>query len=331
MHPFEQSVRDALDRFGARSARLLVAVSGGPDSMSLLNALHRLAPECDLDLHAAHMDHGLRGEESTADADWVRRECGRLDVPVIIEHCDVRAAAAERSTGIEETARQLRYEFFIRAAQSAQCPCVVLAHTADDQTETILHRILRGTGLEGLRGMPESRSLADGVTLIRPLLEVRRAAIEEYLRTIVAEFRVDRTNVELDQTRNRIRNRLLPLLREEFNPQVDAALRRLGSQAAEVQGVLRYVVDDLLKRCLIDRAPGLARIDCGLLADLPRHLVREMLRRVWEMQNWPVGQMTQTHWDAVADRALSGGTSLSLPGPVQATRRGTLLVLQREK
>jgi tRNA(Ile)-lysidine synthase len=331
MHPFEQTVHDALERFGARSARLLVAVSGGPDSMSLLHALHRLAPEGGLSLHAAHLDHGLRGEESTADAEWVRGECGQLDVPAIIEQCDVRAAAAERSTGIEETARQLRYEFFIRAAQSAQCPRVAVAHTADDQTETILHRVLRGTGLEGLRGMPGSRPLAEGVTLIRPLLEVRRAAVEDYLRTIGAEFRVDRTNVELDQTRNRIRNRLLPLLREEFNPQVDAALRRLGSQAAEVQGVLRYIVEDLHKRCLIDRAPDLARIDCGPLAGLPRHLVRETLRRVWEMQNWPVGQMTQAHWDAVADRALSGGTSLSLPGPVQATRRGALLVLQREK
>jgi tRNA(Ile)-lysidine synthase len=331
MHPLEQAMRDALDRFGARSTGLLVAVSGGPDSVSLLHALHRLAPECGLSLHVAHLDHGLRGEESTADAEWVREACRRLDVAIIIERCDVRAAAAEWSTGIEETARQLRYEFFIRAAQSAQCPWVAVAHTADDQAETILHRILRGTGLEGLRGMPDSRPLAEGVTLIRPLLEIRRGAVEDYLRTIGADFRVDRTNVELDQTRNRIRNRLLPLLREEFNPQVDAALRRLGSQAEEVQGGLRYVVAELLNRCLSDRAPEFVRIDCGPLAGLPRHLVRETLRRAWEMQNWPVGQMTQAHWDAVAERALSGGTSLSLPGPVQATRRGTLLVLQREK
>lgn len=329
--PLEAGLLAVLGRLSVQSTRVLVAVSGGPDSMSLLHAIHRTALNSGLHLQVAHLDHGLRGDESTADAEWVRAVCDRMGIPAIIEHADVRVAARNTSAGIEETARELRYNFFVRTAHSAQCPYVAVAHTADDQTETILHHIIRGTGLDGLRGMPETRLLAEDVTLIRPLLQFRRADVEAYLRSIGAEYRIDRTNVELEPTRNRIRNRLLPLLREEFNPQVDAALRRLGGQAAEVQHALRFVVEDLLMRCLSDVTPDVARIDCGPLAGVPRHLVREVFRRLWESQGWPAGQMTQTHWDAIADRALSGGTSLSLPGAVQATRRGRLLVLQREK
>jgi tRNA(Ile)-lysidine synthase len=330
MDPLEAALRDALPLCGINGGRVLAAVSGGPDSVALLYALGSIREQARLEIHAAHLDHALRGEEAAADAAWVAELCDALHMPAVVERVDVRQAAAERRIGVEEAARQVRYEFLARAARERDCPVVAVAHTADDQAETILHHIVRGTGLDGLRGMPRTRPLAEGVALVRPLLGVRRSEIEAYLRERGAAWRVDRTNECLDQTRNRIRRQLLPLLRLEFNPQVDAALWRLGRQAAEVQELIGGLVQDLLPHCLADAAPSLVRVDCTALAGRPRHLVRELLRRVWETRGWGAGAMTHAHWDALATLAQCGGSALTLPGGVQAERRGGLLVLSLE-
>jgi tRNA(Ile)-lysidine synthase len=205
-----------------------------------------------------------------------------------------------------------------------------VAHTADDQAETILHHIVRGTGLDGLRGMPRSRPLAAGVTLVRPLLDVRRSEIEEYLIAKGASWRIDRTNECLDHTRNRIRQQLLPVLRTEFNGQVDAALVRLGKQAAEVQELVCGLTEELLAQSRADVTSDFVRLDCAPLTGRPRHLVRELLRRVWDVQGWPVGAMAHAHWEALAALAISGGSATTLPGGVQASCRGQLLVLERQ-
>jgi tRNA(Ile)-lysidine synthase len=331
MHPLETEFRHSLPQCGIRAGPLLAAVSGGPDSVALLHAFCAVREQAGLEVHVAHLDHALRGEESAADAAWVVDLCDRLEVSAILERVDVRQAAVERGLGAEEAAREVRYEFLARTAQARNCPVVAVAHTADDQAETILHHIVRGTGLDGLRGMPRSRPLAAGVTLVRPLLDVRRSEVEEYLIATGASWRIDRTNECLDHTRNRIRQQLLPLLRSEFNGQVDAALVRLGKQAAEVQDIVRGLVEELLAQSRADVTPGLVRLDCAPLTGRPRHLVRELLRRVWEVQGWPVGAMTHAHWEALTALALSGGSAMSLPGAVQSLRRGQLLVLERRQ
>jgi tRNA(Ile)-lysidine synthase len=331
MSDVEQCVARALESFGLRSTRVLVAISGGADSMALLSALYALRTTFDLSLHAAHLDHGLRGEKSAADADFVRERCASLAVPATIERCDTRRAAAESRTGIEEAARNLRYQFLIRTAQSSGAKWVALAHNADDQVETILHRLLRGTGLSGLRGMPVTRPLAEGVTLIRPLLAVTRAAIEGELRQRALTWRDDASNADVEFTRNRIRHRLLPLLRAEFNPQVDAALLNLSLQAREAESIVQAAAAQLLERATLAAGADGVRIDCSQLSDVPVHLARSLLHRLWHEQGWPAGSMTFEHWDQLATLAQGGDGAMSLPDGIRAARRGALLHLSRQR
>lgn len=327
MSSIEQHVSRRLEALGVRSTRVIVAVSGGADSMALLAVLHSLRTELDLTLHAAHLDHSLRGAQSPADAEFVREQCAGLDVPVTIERSDVRAAAEESRIGIEEAARKLRYQFLARTAQSVGAGWVSLAHNADDQVETVLHRLIRGTGLAGLSGMPLSRPLAEGVTLVRPLLDVTRAEIEADLRQRGLTWREDSSNTSLEFTRNRIRHRLLPFLRAEFNPQVGRALLTLSRQAEDAQAIVHAAGAALARQAILDRSPGSVRIDCGSLADVPPHLARAMFQLIWTEQGWPAGGMTFAHWDGLAAQAREGSPSASLPGPVTAVRRGTLLHL----
>lgn len=324
----ESALADALHDLGI-SGRVLVGVSGGADSVALVCGLVNLCEPRQIEVVAAHLNHQLRGDASAADADWGRRLCASLNVPLIVESIDVRRCAEKSGRGIEEAARNARYEFLTQCAISQHCSWVLVAHTADDQVETILHHILRGTGLDGLRGMPRTRPLAEGITLARPLLGVSRAEIEGYLRSIGQEWRDDVTNRDPTLTRNRIRHELLPNLRDRYNPQIDAVLVRLAQQAADVQSVIDGLADKLLVECSLDAAPNVLRLDATPLASSPVHLVREVLKRAWRRAGWPLVGMGFDHWTSAARVALGQVAAIDLPGAVHAQRRGTLFVLTR--
>src|SRR5262245_47978864 len=211
--------------------RLLVAVSGGADSMALLRGLCELQKQRPLVLRAGHLDHKMRGQAARDDADWVAETCRLLDLPCTIGRADVAEIARSSGRGIEETARDERYRFLEDTARGLDFPAVALAHTADDQAETILHHILRGTGLSGLGGIPRERVLESGVRLWRPLLEIDRSLLLDYLGSVGQSYREDESNHDAAYTRNRIRHQLLPLLASNYNPRVREALCRLGSQA----------------------------------------------------------------------------------------------------
>ena len=195
--------------------------------MALLRGLRECGSGLRLEVTAAHLNHQLRGAESEADAAWLEQTCAELRVPLMVGRAAVAAAAVAAGDGIEEAARRLRYEFLCQAARETGCRWVAVAHSADDQAETILHHVIRGTGLAGLRGMPVSRELQPGIFLLRPLLDVSRIELRNYLAELGQTFREDSSNNDSTYTRNRLRHRLLPLLEAEFNPQVVAALCRL--------------------------------------------------------------------------------------------------------
>jgi tRNA(Ile)-lysidine synthase len=215
------------------SARLVLAVSGGPDSLCLADAVLAIASRRTLRPVIAHLDHGLRGEASAADADFVRAFAEARGVPCVVEQADVRAHAQEAKQSIEVAAREIRYRFLARVADTSQAPWVALAHHADDQAETVLLRLIRGTGLAGLRGMQSYSPLptAGHLTAARPLLRVLRRDIERYCDEQGLQPRHDVTNESLDHTRNRIRHELLPLL-ERYNPNIRAVLVRLADTVA---------------------------------------------------------------------------------------------------
>jgi tRNA(Ile)-lysidine synthase len=216
----------------------LVAVSGGADSVALLRVMLELRSEMAITLSVLHLNHQLRGAESDADEQFVRDLAASHQLEFIAEAGDVKAYAKKRRLSVEAAARRLRYEFFERVIRANQCNKVATAHTLNDQAETVLLRLVRGTGFKGLGGIRPSLEIPDAGNrscgqILRPFLSVRRQAVREYLRLIGQTWREDATNQDLQHTRNRVRQLLIPLLEKEFNP---AVVERLSDLAEIAQG-----------------------------------------------------------------------------------------------
>ena len=284
--------------------------------------------------------------DAAADQEWLQLLCDRLELPLQTETVDVAALAVERGDGWEAAARSARYDFLTRTAEQVGARWVATGHNRDDQVETILHRLIRGTGLAGLAGMQTSRPLSPTVTLVRPLLEVSRAQIVEYLSAIEQDYRVDATNADVRFTRNRLRHRLLPLIRSEFHADFDATLLRLSEQAAETQQVIDESAALLVAKCVrIDwpskesdsgdsdksfAADGI-RIDCRGLSGTPPLMVREVCRTAWREANWPLQAMGFDQWQQLA--LLVAGNDrqpqICLPGGIQAQSVDGVLLMRR--
>jgi len=320
------------------SKRVLVAVSGGADSVALLRGLVLLQSEAHLELVIGHLNHQLRGPDSDADARWVLELGTRLGVHCEIGLCNVSSMSEVARHGLEGAARIARQQFLQATAIKHACDHILLAHTADDQAETILHHILRGTGLRGLAGIQSVSSALEGTPsdscgmqrpLVRPLLSVNRQSVVSFLENLGQDFRTDATNVDTQFTRNRIRHDLLPLLEREFNPQVRQALLRLGAQANEVHSHESELAQIELNLALLEATPDHCRLSCSHLKDLPTHRIRECLVRLWTQQKWPRQKMGFRDWQRLTDLIQQSSGSENLPGPIQASRRNDLLVLRR--
>jgi tRNA(Ile)-lysidine synthase len=321
-------LRQTAAELGLEGQAVLVGVSGGADSVALLRGLVELRGELRLEVHAAHLNHQLRGAAADADAQWLEELCRSLPAPLTIGCAAVADTARESGRGIEETARDERYRFLELAARRSGCRYVAVAHTADDQAETILHHVLRGTGLAGLSGMPASRELDSEVRLVRPLLGLRRVDVVAYLRALGQTFREDSSNQDDAFTRNRLRRHVLPDLARDFNPQLTDALCRLGRQAADTQAALAAYAAEWLDRVLESETPHESRLKWQPLADRPRHLVREVLALLWRRRNWPRQRMDFMHWERLADIVVHGGAS-DFPEGLHACRSGRLLIVAR--
>ncbi|MBQ9757671.1 MAG: tRNA lysidine(34) synthetase TilS [Clostridia bacterium] len=212
-----------------RGERILAAVSGGADSVCMLHVLNALKTSLGFSIYCAHLNHGLRGEAADRDERFVVELCGKLDIPVFTKTVDVRAFAEKEKLTLEEAGRVLRYEFFDELSKRHRIEKIATAHNKNDNAETVLMRVFRGTGIDGLCGISYRRE--DGV--IRPLLDTRRYEIEEYCRENNLSFCTDETNNENEYTRNKIRNELLPYLAENFNSDIVDSLFRLSENAKE--------------------------------------------------------------------------------------------------
>jgi tRNA(Ile)-lysidine synthase len=292
-------VRRAITRHDLidRDSTVIVGVSGGADSVCLLHALKTLAPEYDLHLHVAHLDHQLRGDAARADADFVRDLAQRWALPGTIESRDVAAFAREHKLSIEEAARQVRYGFLIEVALANDSKTIAVAHHADDQAESVLMHFLRGSGLAGLRGMrpklliDDFRLLASRanqqsaisnqqskIHLIRPLLDVSRADIEAYCAQCGLPFRVDATNADTTYFRNRLRHELLPLL-ETYNPNIRSILRRTASVVAADYELLEAHRNFAWDMTVLDETDTAITFSLSAWREQPIGTQRALLRR----------------------------------------------------
>lgn len=324
-------LRAGLCRCDAVGTSLLVAVSGGADSVALLLGLLQLREPLRLTLRAAHLNHQLRGADADSDAEWVSALCRRNEIPCDVEVASIRELAEQTRRGLEETARETRYEFLRATATRHGCDVVAVAHTADDQAETVLHHILRGTGLTGLRGMEWSRSLGDSTRLIRPMLAIWRTEVEQFLTELSQDFRQDATNQDVSLTRNRLRRELLPRLEQDFNLRVREHLCQLAEQAAGCEEATRIAADTLLEAALLDQSDNVVRLRRDALTQVSRPLAREVFVRLWQRANWTRQSMAFAHWDRLVDFVQADQpAAIDLPGPVSVRRRANMIVLQRE-
>ena len=221
-----EQIKKAIRRHNliAEGDKVLIGVSGGPDSVALLYLLNKLKKEFKLTLHIAHLDHMLR-KDSYRDAEFVKRLAERLKLPSTITQVNVKELAKKGS--LEEIARNARLAFLFKIAKDVNADKIALGHNSDDQAETVLMRIIRGTGLYGLSGILPKRNIA-GYEIIRPLLEVKRKDIEAFLKRKGIKPCIDMSNLEDIYFRNRIRNKLLPLLEKEYNKNIKEVLANMA-------------------------------------------------------------------------------------------------------
>ena len=326
----------------AAGERVVVAVSGGADSSALLLALDELlkAGRLGLQLTVAHLDHGLRGEAGEEDARWVEALARELGVEVEVGRADVKEISAGAGDNLEQAARRARYEFLAGVAEKCGARVVLTGHTLDDQAETVLLRLLRGSGAEGLSGIEPVRALvAKGeVQLARPLVGwARRALTEEYCRERGVEFRVDAMNVDERFSRVRVRRQLLPLL-ESFNPRVVEALSRTAELLREDATVLNTAAEELLSLASEEEKNAVSEKGASIPASLSVDVlgrasaaVRRRALRLWLARGrGDLRRLELVHLAGVEKllKGERGGRVAELPGDCFVERRRGRLLLR---
>ncbi len=324
--------------------RVGVAVSGGADSVAMLRVLLELKEELGIVLAVVHLNHQIRGEEADRDEQFVRELAHHHHQQLLCTCRDVPACAKSKGIGLEAAGREVRYSYFRALMENGNLDKVATAHTADDQAETVLMRVIRGAGTKGLAGIhPVHKTGAKGHAIVRPMLGVRRAEIESYLRGVKQEWREDSSNQDPRHLRNRVRHNLLPLLQTEFNPGVVEALTGLAEIARAEEEVWRGIVGEKLE----------SGVSTAALRSWPVAVQRRVLRamageaslsledveRVRELAAGHSGREVElaNGWRAVADRQelrfekseASEGTDyelpLKIPGSVRVRQLGCVI------
>ncbi len=296
---------------------VLVGVSGGADSVCMLHLLHRMRAELQIELHVAHLNHMLRGTESAEDAEYVKKLATRLDLVVTLEERDVRRYQRANRLSVEEAAREIRYQFLAEVADKTRAQCVAVGHTADDQAETVLMRLIRGagpTGLQAMRPASEWKASLGRLMIVRPLLSVRREQTETYCLEHGLVPRFDPSNLSLSHFRNRVRHELIPLL-QRYNPKINEALLRTADSLADELSLIEEMVSQAWPQVVEEDDASVSINREAILAlhpALQRHLLRRVIKKC-------LGDLVDIEWKHV--ERLRSGMSL---------RKGKRVILPRK-
>ncbi|MFP4136096.1 MAG: tRNA lysidine(34) synthetase TilS [Candidatus Acetothermia bacterium] len=312
------AVREFLTEHSIKECGVLVAVSGGVDSLSLLHVLLEEREDFDLELSVAHLDHGIRGEDATKDAEFVRSTAQEFDLDSIVASRSAKELAEEKGLSLEEAARKVRYEFLSSAAEELSADYVALGHNRDDQAETILMHIIRGTGLRGLGGMEEVRDL-----FIRPLLRTGRKEIEDYARSRDLDYRKDETNRNTRYTRNRIRHELIPELEDKYNPNIKERLAETGSLIREARSYLKKNTKKSARKILTRKSDSGTCFDTEKLSELSPYMKKAVSRDLMKREKGDLKDIGLDHVKKVLDKVEErpARTRIDLPGITFVLRR----------
>ncbi|MBI4355289.1 MAG: tRNA lysidine(34) synthetase TilS [Candidatus Omnitrophica bacterium] len=305
--------------------RLIVGVSGGVDSVALASLLCRLQPAYRWTIVLGHIDHRLR--DGAAETSLVQGLGARLGAQVLVESVDVPAAHRQQGGSIEELARRMRYEALVRMARSCHARAVAVAHTRDDQAETVLMRLVRGAGIAGTSGMPYARALEER-RLVRPLLDCRRQELEAHVRSAALPTVEDPTNRDPQFFRNRIRHQLLPLLEQDYNPQIKELLIRWMAMS---DAAYAFIEEEAARRFRRHArlGPQGVQLPLTMLRKWPVALQQEVVRQAIAAVKGDLRQLGFQHWEEIASLIADRPerSVVDLPGGVRAVKGEAYLVV----
>ena len=306
---------------------VIVAVSGGPDSMCLLHLLNQLSKQLQLKLIVAHVNHCLRGLEADKDQEFVHNFCEDFKIECYSKRIDINEIAKINNVSSETAGRNARYEYFNELKNKFKANKIALAHNANDQAETILMRIIRGTGLEGLVGIKPVR---DGI-FIRPLIDITRNKIEEYCDRNNINPRIDKTNSQNIYTRNKIRLELIPYIEKNFNSDIVTGLIRLGDIAKKDNDFIEKQVDFSYKKyCYTKQGKGIIK---GEAFNEDEAVLSRLIRRTFQEVNGNLYNFEKVHiYDIISIQKQGTGKEVTLPSSVNAINDyGDIIITKKQK
>jgi tRNA(Ile)-lysidine synthase len=318
-----------------RGETLLCAVSGGADSVAMLHLLRELneVQQLEWKIHVAHVNHGLRGKASDEDEEFTKGLADKLKLPFHSTRVDVQGHHQRERVTVEEAGRELRHGFLQQKALELGAQKIALAHNLDDQAETILPRILRGTGLRGLKGMAPIRVISkkQDLFVVRPMIEIERYEIEAYLREKGIAYKTDLSNFDTSLTRNKIRHKLFPLLESEFNPRAKMALVKLGQTAGSFYLLLREIANEVYENTKMISGEGEVCLSVEEFAKLPPAIQTLIIDRAVKTVLGRVPQLNFEHYLEIISLCGEQGyqKAIRLPRGLEARREGYILKIAR--
>jgi len=308
---------------------VLVAVSGGPDSVSLVLSLLALQKKHTIKIGIAHLNHRLRGEESIRDESFVKEFADKLNLPFFCEQKDVKAYAKKNRRSIEESGRMARYHFFKRIAKSHGYSKIATGHTKGDNAELVMMNLLRGSGPKGLSGIPPIRDKK----YIRPLIQVSKNQILDFLKNENQDFVFDSSNRDMKYLRNKVRNQLIPHLQSEYNPEFIDALDRLSSILRQEEEFWEEKTEKAFHDCLVKTEPACIVLSKSLMKALHPALLNRVFRKAILKVKKNLKRISLVHINDMAEFCFntSSGISLDLPGQIRIYKNKNTIIIKKEE
>ncbi|BCB96164.1 tRNA(Ile)-lysidine synthase [Dissulfurispira thermophila] len=333
-----KKVRETINKYHmlAQGDHVLVGLSGGPDSVCLLTILHRLSTEFGINLSAVYINHGLRSDEIPYEIELCEDLCSSMDIPFITKSIDVRSYIKEKKLNKQEAARELRYNAFNEIAIQRSANKIAVGHNADDQAETIIMRLFRGTGPSGLAGIPPIRSQRSGISnqkidLIRPLIEIERYEIEDFLETEGIGFAIDSSNLKQKYFRNKIRQLIVPIAKK-INMDVIKTISRTADIFRDEERYFEIIVTKNLMKLITRKNDNTIELFIGPLEAMDTVILRRVLRRAIDETRGLRG-ISFTHIEEIISLIKSGksGDRIYLPENIRAIKGYSTLILTSER
>ncbi|MBI4753428.1 tRNA lysidine(34) synthetase TilS [Candidatus Desantisbacteria bacterium] len=331
-----QGVHDVISQYQllAKKDRIVIGVSGGPDSIALLHILWQLSEEYSLSLRVAHLNHMQRGQESKEDAEYTLKFANELSIPVISEEIDIKTIKEKEAKDrpLTDVARKIRYDFLKRVAKGFNAHKIAVGHHADDLVETVLINLIRGCGPNGLKGITPIRKIDEDLLLIRPLIKISSLQIHQYLSTHHLSFRVDSSNLKSIFLRNRVRLQLLPLLKKEYNPKIENSFIQLSQLIKMDEDYIDEAVNHALLQVVVERKEKMVVMDVASISGLHPAIQTRVIRRIVAMIKGDIEGFNYQHIQGIRQLILSIHPQgrLSLPFFMSAQRDYKQLIIREE-